>query len=104
MLPAAHPTHRAAPTSSRRRHGKQGAARVYLCGRLEVRPSLTPSPFDDGERQTILRRLVLLDAGLEIDETPEMLAAIDAGIASMDTGPGVTIEEARQRLAGWMTK
>ena len=60
--------------------------------------------LDDGERQTILRRLVLLDAGLEIDETPEMLAAIDAGIASMETGPGVTIEEARQRLAGWITK
>ena len=60
--------------------------------------------LDDGQRQTILRRLVLLDAGLEIDETPEMLAAIDAGIASMETGPGVTIEEARRCLAGWITK
>ena len=60
--------------------------------------------LDDGERQTILRRLLMLDAGLEIDETPEMLATIDAGIASMDTGPGVTIDEARQRLAGWITK
>ena len=60
--------------------------------------------LDDGERQTILRRLVLLDAGLEIDETPEMLAAIDAGIASMETGPGATIDEAHQRLAGWITK
>ena len=60
--------------------------------------------LDDGERQTILRRLVLLAAGLEIDETPEMLAAFDAGIASMETGPGVKIEEARQRLAGWITK
>jgi predicted transcriptional regulator len=60
--------------------------------------------LDDSERQTILRHLVSLDAGLEIDETPEMLAAIDAGIASMETSPGVTIDEARQRLAGWITK
>lgn len=60
--------------------------------------------LEDTERQTILRRLVSLDAGLEIEETPEMLAAIDGGIASMESGPGVTIEGARQRLAGWITK
>jgi predicted transcriptional regulator len=60
--------------------------------------------LNDTERQTILRRLVALDAGLEIDESPEMLAAIDAGIRSLETGPGVPLEEARQRLAGWITK
>jgi len=60
--------------------------------------------LDDSERQTILRRLVSLDAGLDIDETPEMLAAIDEGIASIESEPGVTLEEARQRLAGWITK
>jgi hypothetical protein len=60
--------------------------------------------LDDNERLTILRRLVALDAGREIDETPDMLAGIDAGIASMETDPGVTLEEARQRLAGWITE
>ena len=60
--------------------------------------------LDDSERQIILRHLVALDAGLEIDETPEMLTAIDAGIRSMETGPGVSLQEARQRLSGWITK
>jgi predicted transcriptional regulator len=59
--------------------------------------------LSDGERQKILRRLVRLDAGLNIDETPEMLAAIDAGMRSIETGPGVPLEEARQRLGGWIT-
>ena len=60
--------------------------------------------LDDIERQTILRRLVALDAGLELEETPEMLAAIDAGIESMEAERGVPLEEARQRLAGWITR
>lgn len=60
--------------------------------------------LDDIERQTILRRLVALDAGLELEESPEMLAAIDAGIESMEPERGVPLEEARQRLAGWITR
>ena len=51
-----------------------------------------------------MRRLIQLDAGLEIDETPEMIAAIDDGIRSMESGPGVPLEEARRRIAGWITK
>jgi predicted transcriptional regulator len=60
--------------------------------------------LDDGDRQTIMRRLIQLDCGLEIDETPEMIAAIDDGIRSMESGPGVPLEEARRRLAGWISK
>jgi predicted transcriptional regulator len=60
--------------------------------------------LSDAERQKILRRLVQLDAGLNIDETAEMLAAIDAGMGSIETGPGVPLEKARQRLGGWSTK
>jgi predicted transcriptional regulator len=56
--------------------------------------------LDDSERQAILRRLIELDAGSDIEETPEMLAAIDAGIRSLETGSGVSLEEARQRIAG----
>jgi predicted transcriptional regulator len=58
----------------------------------------------DAERQVIFRRLIELDAGANIEETPEMLAAIDAGIRSMATGPYVPLEEARQRIAGWITR
>ncbi len=60
--------------------------------------------LSEGDRQTILRRLIQLDAGLEVDETPEILAAIDEGVRSMESGPGITLEEARQRVAGWTTK
>ena len=60
--------------------------------------------LSDGERQTILRCLLQFDSGLEIDETPEMIASIDAGIRSMESGPGVPLEEARRRIAGWITK
>jgi predicted transcriptional regulator len=56
------------------------------------------------ERQTILRRLVQLDAGLDFEETPEMLAAIDAGVRSLQSGSGVPLEEARRRLDEWITK
>jgi len=60
--------------------------------------------LNDDERQTILHRLVQLDAGLDLDETPERLAAIDAGVHSLETGPGIPVEEARKRLDGWITK
>ncbi len=60
--------------------------------------------LNDSERQTILRRLIQLDAGLKIDETPEMIDSIDAGIRSMESGPSVPLKEARRRVAGWITK
>jgi hypothetical protein len=60
--------------------------------------------LDHSERQAILRRLIELDAGTDIEETPEMLAAIDAGASSLETGSGVPLEQARQRIAGWATR
>jgi hypothetical protein len=56
------------------------------------------------ERQILLHRLAELDAGSELEETPEILAAIDAGIRSLETWSGVPLEEARQRLAGWIKR
>jgi hypothetical protein len=50
------------------------------------------------EREVLLSRLVEMDAGADVEETPEMLAAIDAGVRSLETGPGVSLEEARRRL------
>lgn len=60
--------------------------------------------LSDGERRKILHRLAELDPGIALDETPEMLAAIDAGVRSMEAGPGVPLAEARQRIAGWITR
>ena len=60
--------------------------------------------LSDGDRQTIWRHQIQLDAGLEIDETPEKVAAIDDGVRSMESSPGVPLEEARRGVAGWVTK
>ena len=57
--------------------------------------------LSDGDRRAILHRLAELDPGIALDETPEMLAAIDAGVRSMESGPGVPLAEARERIAGW---
>ena len=38
-----------------------------------------------------------------IEETPEMLAALDAGIRSLETEPKVPIEDARRKIKGWAT-
>lgn len=40
---------------------------------------------------------------LLIDETPEMLAAIDEGIRSLETEPAVPLEEVRRKIKGWAT-
>jgi len=66
---------------------------------LEEIPRLSAS-----EREVLLHRLVGLDAEVDLEETPEMLAAIDAGIRSFETGPGVPLEEARRRLGEWISK
>lgn len=38
------------------------------------------------------------------DETPEMLAAIDEGIRSLETEPTHTVDEVRQNIRAWVTK
>lgn len=50
------------------------------------------------EREKVWQRLK------EIEETPEVLAAIDAGRRSIRTGRATTIEEARKLVAQWITK
>ena len=66
---------------------------------LDELPRLAP-----GERQAIFRRLVEIDPALEVEETPEMLEAIDAGVRSLEAGGGVAPGEARQRVAQWISK
>ena len=39
-----------------------------------------------------------------MEETPEMLAAIDEGIRSLETEPTIPIEEVRKKIKGWATR
>jgi len=56
-----------------------------------------------GEREKVLRRLEEIELA-EGEETPEMLAAIDAGRRSLREGSGATVEKARQLVAQWTAK
>jgi hypothetical protein len=38
-----------------------------------------------------------------MEDTPEMLAALDVGIRSLETEPGVPLEEVRRKIAAWAT-
>ena len=38
-----------------------------------------------------------------IEETPEMLAALDEGIRSLETEPGVPLDEVRGKIRAWTT-
>jgi 7,8-dihydro-6-hydroxymethylpterin-pyrophosphokinase len=72
---------------------------------MSVREILEELPrLDASERQPVLRRLIEIDPALEVEETPEMLAAIDEAVRSFDADKGVVIEEARRRLAQWTSK
>jgi hypothetical protein len=72
---------------------------------MNVREILDELPrVDASERQTVLRRLIEIDSALEVEETPEMLAAIDEAVRSFDPDEGVGIEEARRRVAQWTSR
>jgi hypothetical protein len=38
------------------------------------------------------------------EETPEMLAAIDEGIRSLETEPTLSVDQVRQNIRAWVTK
>jgi hypothetical protein len=40
----------------------------------------------------------------EIEESPELLAAVDEGIRSIETHGGIPAEEVRRRIATWVGK
>jgi hypothetical protein len=72
---------------------------------MSIREILEELPrLDASERRTVLRRLIEIDPALEVEETPEMLAAIDEAVRFFDAGKGVGIEEARRRVAQWTSK
>ncbi len=65
---------------------------------LDELPKLAPA-----EREKVWRRLEELELA-EIEETPEMLAALDAGRRSLREGKGHTVDQARELIAQWTTK
>lgn len=38
-----------------------------------------------------------------MEDTPEMLAALDVGIRSLETEPSVPLEEVRRKISAWAT-
>jgi hypothetical protein len=55
------------------------------------------------EREKVWQRLEEIELGT-VEETPEMLAAIDAGRRSIREGKATTIDQARNLIAQWTTK
>jgi hypothetical protein len=52
------------------------------------------------EREAILHRIEEIDG---IDETPEMLAAIDEGRRSLEIQGGIPAQEVRKQITTWVT-
>jgi hypothetical protein len=66
---------------------------------LQELPNLT-----DQEREELLERLLEWNETSEIEETPELLAAIDEGTWSAENEPMSTLEDVKKRLEekwGW---
>ena len=59
--------------------------------------------LDREDREKVWQRLEEIELK-EIEESPEALAAIDAGRRSIREGKTTTIEEARQLIAQWTSK
>jgi hypothetical protein len=55
------------------------------------------------EREKVWQRLEEIELET-VEETPEMLAAIDAGRCSIREGQAISIEHARNLIAQWTTK
>jgi hypothetical protein len=56
------------------------------------------------ELQRIHDRILELEEAQEIEETPELLAAIDEGQRSLETEPTYTLDDARLKIAQWASK
>jgi len=66
---------------------------------LDELPKLTPT-----ELQRIHERILELEESQEVEETPELLAAIDEGLRSLENEPTYTPDEVRARIAQWTSK
>ena len=66
---------------------------------LDELPKLTPT-----ELQRIHERILEIEEAQEIEETPELLAAIDEGLRSLESEPTHTLDEVRAKIAQWTSK
>ena len=66
---------------------------------LNELPKLTPV-----ELQHIHERILELEEAQEIEETPELLAAVDEGLRSLETERTYTPDEMRAKIAQWTSK
>jgi hypothetical protein len=66
---------------------------------LDQLPKLTP-----GELRNIRERILELEEKQEVAETPELLAAVDAGLRSLEMERTYTPEEARAKVDEWTSK
>jgi hypothetical protein len=65
----------------------------------EILDELPKLKFAD--RMAILQRLSELETTEEIDPSPDMAAAIEAGLRSAENKPCYTVEDARDKARKW---
>jgi len=66
---------------------------------LNELPKLTPT-----ELQHIHERILELEEAQEVEETPELIAAVDTGLRSLESERTYTPDEVRARIAQWTSK
>ncbi|MHA3772354.1 hypothetical protein ACXR0O_12545 [Verrucomicrobiota bacterium sgz303538] len=66
---------------------------------LDELPNLTPR-----ELQRIHERILELEEAQEVEETPELLAAVDEGLRSLENEPTYTPDEVRAKIAQWTSR
>ena len=66
---------------------------------LDQLPKLTPA-----ELQNIHERILELEEAQEVEETPELLAAVDGGLRSSESEPTYTPDEVRAKIAQWTSR
>jgi hypothetical protein len=66
---------------------------------LDELPKLTVA-----ELQHIHERILELEEAQEVEETPELLAAVDEGLRSLESERTYSPNEARAKIAQWASK
>lgn len=66
---------------------------------LDELQKLTPA-----ELQLVQERILELEERQEVEETPELLAAIDEGLRSLESEATYTAEEVRAKIAQWTSR
>jgi hypothetical protein len=66
---------------------------------LNELPKLTSA-----ELQHIHERILELEEAQQIEETPELLAAVDEGLRSLENERTYTLDEARAKITDWTSK